>query len=300
MPDFGIFRGFNEKLFGDKLYAGQLPTQLGIIGSQEVVNFVGLLDLYPNAAAAYSLRQLRSAYTGSAIRVRRTNLDEIDIGFTTAGELNTAALLAFTGTGALDNGFVTTWYDQSGGSNNLTQTLALNQPKIVNAGNVITTLGGKPTCLFSGNQWIFKNWSLNLPQPYTNISVNRYTSLASGFPYIMRNEYGNDANLSLMGFLIGDGNRIFNGSNLNHSVAAVIDKDYLWFAIPNTQSTINNVTTFGNSGARGLTGGVTLGTYNGATGALNGFISEQIIYAGSQSLNQTNIQNNINSYYGIY
>jgi surface protein len=36
MPDFGIFRGFNDKLFGDKLYAGQLPTQLGIIGSQQV------------------------------------------------------------------------------------------------------------------------------------------------------------------------------------------------------------------------------------------------------------------------
>ena len=29
MPDFGIFRGFNDKLFGNKLYAGQLPTQLG-------------------------------------------------------------------------------------------------------------------------------------------------------------------------------------------------------------------------------------------------------------------------------
>jgi len=34
MPDFGIFRGFNEKLFGDKLVAGQLPTQLGLIGSK--------------------------------------------------------------------------------------------------------------------------------------------------------------------------------------------------------------------------------------------------------------------------
>jgi len=34
MPDFGIFRGFNEKLFGDKLVAGQLPTQLGLIGSE--------------------------------------------------------------------------------------------------------------------------------------------------------------------------------------------------------------------------------------------------------------------------
>lgn len=36
MPDFGIFRGFNEKLFGDKLYAGQLPTELGLIGSEDV------------------------------------------------------------------------------------------------------------------------------------------------------------------------------------------------------------------------------------------------------------------------
>jgi len=33
MPDFGIMRGFSDKLFGDKLYAGQLPTFLGLIGS---------------------------------------------------------------------------------------------------------------------------------------------------------------------------------------------------------------------------------------------------------------------------
>jgi hypothetical protein len=36
MPDFGIFRGFNEKLFGDKLVAGQLPINLGLIGSQDI------------------------------------------------------------------------------------------------------------------------------------------------------------------------------------------------------------------------------------------------------------------------
>jgi hypothetical protein len=34
MPDFGIMRGFNEKLFGDKLVAGQLPTHLGLIGGE--------------------------------------------------------------------------------------------------------------------------------------------------------------------------------------------------------------------------------------------------------------------------
>jgi len=37
MPDFGIFRGFNEKLFGDKLVAGQLPINLGLIGSENAV-----------------------------------------------------------------------------------------------------------------------------------------------------------------------------------------------------------------------------------------------------------------------
>jgi len=43
MPDFGIFRGFNEKLFGDKLVAGQLPTQLGLIGSEDITPIFGFV-----------------------------------------------------------------------------------------------------------------------------------------------------------------------------------------------------------------------------------------------------------------
>jgi hypothetical protein len=144
MPDFGIMRGFNEKLFGDKLYAGQLPTQLGLIGSQEVNDF--LLDSYPNSAAAYSVRKLRAAYSGSAIRVRRSSDNtETDIGFSGAN-LDTTALTSFcSGT----NGFVTTWYDQSGNSRNATQTTAANQPQIVSSGSVIL-YGTKPTMRFDG------------------------------------------------------------------------------------------------------------------------------------------------------
>ncbi len=53
----------------------------GIVGSQ-IQSFVGLLDDYPSAAAAYSVRKLRSAYTGSAIRVRRASDNaEQNIGF---------------------------------------------------------------------------------------------------------------------------------------------------------------------------------------------------------------------------
>ena len=65
-----------------------------------------LLDLYPSAAAAYSVRLLRSAYSGSAIRVRRSSDNtEQDIGFS-GGNLDTSALTSFCGSG---NGFVTTW-----------------------------------------------------------------------------------------------------------------------------------------------------------------------------------------------
>jgi hypothetical protein len=50
------------------------------------------------SAAAYSLRKLRAAYAGSAIRVRRsTDNAEIDIGFTSTGELDTTALLNHVG-----------------------------------------------------------------------------------------------------------------------------------------------------------------------------------------------------------
>jgi hypothetical protein len=93
-----------------------------------------LLDLYPSAAVAYSIRKLRTAYTGSAIRVRRSSDNtETDIGFSGAN-LDTAALTSFCGSG---NGFVTTWYDQSGNAKNATQTTAGNQPQIVSSGSYL-------------------------------------------------------------------------------------------------------------------------------------------------------------------
>jgi len=104
-----------------------------------------LLDQYSGAAAAYSLRKLRTAYTGSAIRVRRSSDNsEQDIGFTSAGDLDTASLKTFVGA---NSGFVTTWYDQSGNARNATQTTAANQPRVVNAG-IVERSNGKPSIRF--------------------------------------------------------------------------------------------------------------------------------------------------------
>ena len=88
--------------------------------------FNGILDDYTGATAAYSLRLLRSEYTGSAIRVRRTDDNaEQDIGFRN-NDLDTSALATFCGN---SDGFITTWYEQSGatGATNLTQSTASNR-----------------------------------------------------------------------------------------------------------------------------------------------------------------------------
>lgn len=84
-----------------------------------------------SSTVAYGLRKLRTAYSGSAIRVRRSSDNtEQDIGFS-GNALDTSSLLSFCGA---NNGFVVTWYDQSGSGVNLTQSTTTQQPRIVNAG----------------------------------------------------------------------------------------------------------------------------------------------------------------------
>jgi hypothetical protein len=108
-----------------------------------------LLDDYPNAAAAYSLRKLDKDYAGSAIRVRKdtTGQPEQDIGFLSSGELDTVSLKNFLNA---RNGFVVTWYDQSGNARNATQATQANQPRIANLG-VIDRASSKPTIQFNSH-----------------------------------------------------------------------------------------------------------------------------------------------------
>lgn len=95
------------------------------------------------AANGYSLRKLRSAYAGSAIKVRRSSDSTTqDIGFV-GSALDTASLLTFVGAG---NGFIDTWYDQVA-SANLTAAATGNQPRIVNGG-VLDVKNSLPSLVF--------------------------------------------------------------------------------------------------------------------------------------------------------
>jgi len=145
-----------------------------------------LLDLYPSAAAAYSLRKLRTAYTGSAIRVRAsTSGAEGDVSFDVNSTISASSTVTVTavGTSGLSigqqvtfstfwnaggtnqNAFVVTWYDQSGNANNATQTTQANQPQIVSTGTIFYR-NSKPTIRFNGTSSWF-NTTLNNPFSFT-------------------------------------------------------------------------------------------------------------------------------------
>lgn len=106
-----------------------------------------LLDTYSGGQLAFSLRKVRNAYSGNCVRVRRSSDNaEQDVGFVDR-VIDTASMLTFCGAG---DGFVVTWYEQSGNGLNATQASNSLQPQIVTSG-AVNTFGGKPSVDFNGS-----------------------------------------------------------------------------------------------------------------------------------------------------
>lgn len=262
-----------------------------------------LLDAYPSAAAAYSLRKLRGAYTGSAIRVRRSSDNtESDIGFTALGNLDTTSLSSFcSGT----NGFITTWYDQSGNGYNATQTTAANQPQIVSSGSVLTT-NGKPSANFDGsNDYLVTTGTPFSATENTLIGVSKLNNTGPYLRLFCIGEYQDGRYLG-SNTLTDDMLAIFNNTTLTCFGGVAITQNVsimyntgsngvLW----QNGSQINTVTANNSS----------YGNENLFIGSdkmqrvqefWNGIGQEFIFYPSSQSSNVSGIGININTYYGIY
>jgi hypothetical protein len=286
----------------------------GLIGSQ-ITQFVGLLDLYPSAAAAYSLRKLRNAYTGDAIRVRRTDLAESDIGFTSTGALDTTALLAFTGTGALNNGFITTWYDQSGNARNATQTTAINQPQIVSSGSVLTLTGlgsANPCIRFDGINDFFiiaNTIPISTGDKFSIYQVDKKTTSNSIAMYISGVSAGNISG-PIGPLHYSDGNIYItskiNSTTDNYNFGALSGNNYNLFSHYSLDSTTsskfyvnNTILNLSSSSSQGRVASFSRIGNRGAEFS-NSSGQELIFYLSDQFNNNSAINSNINTYYGIY
>ena len=262
-----------------------------------------LLDTYSGAAAAYSLRKLRSAYTGNAIRVRRSSDNaEQNFGFVN-NVLDTASLLTFCGAG---NGFVTTWYDQSGNGNNSVQTTAINQPRIVNAG-VIESVNSKPACYFDGVNDAFGmlditnigDWSLYMLQKRTAAGTKGIMIASNGdginFAQWSDNNFYIQRQSGNTSFYRGASDSTFSfalleGYNISNVMSAYKNNSAYSLGSQGSFTVADGYTSFNQIGKYGLT----VNSYS------LGHCSEIIIYSSNQSSNRTGISSNINSFYTIY
>jgi len=281
------------------VYLGTNAVQKVYLGTNEVwSSWPGyVLDDYPNAAAAYSLRLLRSAYTGSAIKVRRAvgSPSEKDIGFVN-NQLDVADLESFcSGT----DGFVTTWYDQSGNANNATQSTAANQPQIVAAGVVLTN-AGKPCLRFDNS----------LDALITTLTINRPYSIYGQFRQFSNGAIRMINSNSSLNSLISSSrlaNTVFTQGNVVAAAYASINENVIVSLIQSAIATskffYNNTNIAIASPASNNFGVLCFGAAPAFVNNMepaNGEIKESIVWLTDQSSNNTAIQTNMNEYYGIY
>ena len=278
------------------------------LGRQRRLNSVGesVLQIAPNAAAAYSLRSLTGG-DPKVVRVRRDtdggagDNDEQDF---TASEVFSGALAAFVGSG--NDGFVETWYDQSGNSKDAVQETAANQPLLVASGVALSGLS------FDGS-----TSSRTLVAP----SVTGLAGSLSIFSVSVRDATGNTVSLSNSSsggryFAIQEGGSTSVANPRNTASITVSDSvsgaNRLTFAVTtgatstsvgaNSSAVTTSTSDYGDDFSGTHINQIAIGVLRTAspTGYFNGRINEILVYNSDQTDNRTAVETNINSHYSLF
>lgn len=258
-----------------------------------------LLDTYTGATMAYSLRKLRSAYTGDAVRVRRaSDGTETNIGFS-GNDFDSAALTSFaSGTTAT----VTTWYDQSGNADNLTQTDSQKQPFIFSGGS-ITEINSLPTIrqIRTGSGATAKSLtgSTIISNPFTIVATfaQRVDEAQS------RVLSGGDRN-SLIANRRTNNNTIYTESTVYNNMwgsTGVLQTTFFSRSGTTNTDTVytDNTALITNTNNNNLAWG-TMAVFVGANGEeAQSDVSELIVWSSNQNNNRSGITTDTLTYYGI-
>jgi hypothetical protein len=247
----------------------------------------------------------------------------LNIGFDSDGNLDTYSLSAFVGS---VDGFVTTWYDQSGNVKNATQTTAANQPYII-VGGALQTNSGKPSLYFDGasryldcgylnNGTKASNFSTFISANFTAVNQTRviFSSMdAGGNGKDTYNTFGIHSGTSYQMYGGAGGGiyyKYWRTSNVpTQSLPYLFEQHYKSNISPFIgtfywNNTLQSVTDwFGgtsqqSTGTEFKTSIGRPGEYNG--GYHQGYVQEIATYFSDQMSNRSGIVSNINTYYSVY
>ena len=262
-----------------------------------------LLDDYPGAAAAYSVRKLDKDYTGFAMEIRRASDNATQkIGFV-GEDLDVTSINTFcSGTTCT----VRTWYDQSGNSRNATQTTSTSQP-IIYQSNATLLSNSKPAVFFNADILQLPN-SLIVTSPSTIITVYDWESANAGAALINYRSNPLDDPELRYGPSAGSVAFYWNGQYFVNPLSTTTTQTLV--ALSFTGSTTATMYVDGSSSRSDFKTGplstgspvvpFTFGYYSLVNNYANGYIQEFILYNSDVLFNNAEIRTNINSYYSIY
>ena len=289
---------FGRAYVGNQLAYGAAPIVL-------------LLDAYPGAVGGYSLRKLKTDYSGNAITVRRSSDSNTqDIGFDDNGDLDTTALDSFC-SGA--DGFVTTWYNQGVEGQNATQPTAGEQPKIYDSstGVIVDSSTGKPTIQFDGSTDSLDIPSLFSSQPDVSTYVvgnsrnevnGRFVAYNQDDIYFRIEVESAGYNWRFVARQVGGSEPQITSATSNTTYSLI---EFYINQSGTNQAYLNNSSqgtiAFGDSETTTLGPNARIGSNrNDSANFLDGYVQEVILYPSSQQSNRTGITSDINTYYSIY
>ena len=233
------------------------------------------------------------------MEVRRSSDNALqDIGFDANGDLDTASLLSFVGAG---DGFVRTWYDQSGNVNNFQQTTTSNQPQIVASG-VVDLLNLKPSISFLGNEY------LSLSNPFSNANIMGFMSTSLNNNSAILECATNISFGASNGFRFDRLSGLRFGTNKNFTIQANTSTSQQLLSFYNNSPTnrllaVNNTETITNgnnpinyTGVTNFYIGITVNIAN----FLQGKTQEIVFYENPNISNYSAIKGDINTYFSIY
>lgn len=290
-------------------HAPSIGIGIGISLRGSGVGFNGLANQFPGGAIGLSLRLLNNQFANLGIvNVRRdsdsdTVLVKVDKSFAqpliTLNSPLVGSSATFGDFVSGTDGLVTDWIDQFNiGGNDATQVTTTAQPKIVDAGSLITQ-GGLPAIDFDTSAKHFDMAALGLGSSWSMFSVIRATGTNSkilsqtpssgGAPRIDLEQSSPDV-VEIVSNSFADSDKMNSSNDINmQSLVTLIDDSTSFTFFTNGSGSNENPLTIGGSF-----------TFTVIAGSSPSIQQELIIYNSVETSNRVGIETNINAHYSIF
>ena len=273
-----------------------------------------LLDTYTGAAAAYSVRKLKTGVTVAA-RIRRSGDDiEADVEFDSNNEISLTSPISNASSGTYTDladfvdhsttprdAFVDEWKDQSGSGNHAAQATAADQPKLYDATTGLITENSKSALSFDTSQ-IFTQVTISTGNlnDFGVFAVGKNTGTVNSFKSIASvRTTGSPSTLAYKTSQITYAGSTYGtaSNNTTYNLVSV----YADNASSDVKGYFNQSQIFSTTPSSVAINGLTIASSGGVLSTLwEGTIQEIVFYPSSTKSDHTGIESNINSDYLIY